>query len=363
MFRPTHESASPFFDFRTASATQLSAALPQLRAESLKRFSLFSNALTVPIRPTLNPPLWELGHVGWFQNWWIARNPERSQGKNANPNAHRAAIADDALYNSSEVAHPSRWQLPLHSLQPTLQSLEDGLGESLRSLESAEPSDAGLYFYRLAHAHEAMHAEAWAMMAHELGLLESPAPELPKPQQLSIGATEVDLSLPDHGFTFDNERGGSKNPIFECFIDSVFVSIELFATYLKAKNRQAEAEKLAVLPQQAPATHVNLADAQACAAWMGRRLPTEAEWMASVQQHGDAFAWGQVWEWTASPFTPFQGFTADPYRDYSAPWFGTHQVLKGASAWTLASMRHAHYRNFYLPQRRDMLCGFRTVSQ
>ena len=69
-----------------------------------------------------------------------------------------------------------------------------------------------------------------------------------------------------------------------------------------------------------------------------------------------------MWEWTASTFQPYPGFKADPYRDYSQPWFGSHKVLRGASFATREHMRSAKYRNFYLPQRDDMFCGFRSCA-
>ena len=74
------------------------------------------------------------------------------------------------------------------------------------------------------------------------------------------------------------------------------------------------------------------------------------------------FAGGQVWEWTASPFLPFAGFEADRYRDYSAPWFGTRQTLRGASFATPARLRSPHFRNFFTPERDDIFAGFRSCA-
>jgi iron(II)-dependent oxidoreductase len=71
---------------------------------------------------------------------------------------------------------------------------------------------------------------------------------------------------------------------------------------------------------------------------------------------------GNVWEWTASPFLPYPGFTADPYRDYSAPWFGSHTVLRGGGWATRGRMLRGTWRNFYRPERRDAWAGFRTCA-
>ena len=76
----------------------------------------------------------------------------------------------------------------------------------------------------------------------------------------------------------------------------------------------------------------------------------------------DRFRWGQVWEWTASTFLPYPGFVPHPYRDYSAPWFGSRPVLRGASVATQARMHHPRYRNYFTPERNDVFAGFRTCA-
>ena len=71
---------------------------------------------------------------------------------------------------------------------------------------------------------------------------------------------------------------------------------------------------------------------------------------------------GNVWEWTASDFQPFPGFVADPYEDYSQPWFGTRKVLRGGCWATSARIARAAYRNFFTPDRNDVFAGFRTCA-
>ena len=72
---------------------------------------------------------------------------------------------------------------------------------------------------------------------------------------------------------------------------------------------------------------------------------------------------GNVWEWTSSPFYPFPGYVVDdPYREYSAPWFGYHKVLRGGAWATRSRLARPTYRNFFLPHRADVFAGFRTCA-
>ena len=109
-----------------------------------------------------------------------------------------------------------------------------------------------------------------------------------------------------------------------------------------------------------PACHLTQHEALAWCAWAGRRLPTEAEWEAAALQRPEAFRWGDVWEWTASAFAPYPGFTPHPYRDYSAPWFDGRPVLRGASFMTQPRLKHPRYRNYFPAHRNDVPAGFRS---
>ena len=73
---------------------------------------------------------------------------------------------------------------------------------------------------------------------------------------------------------------------------------------------------------------------------------------------------GNIWEWTASAFYPFPGYLVDePYREYSAPWFGYRKVLKGGAWATRARLAYNTYRNFFPPARQDVYAGFRTCAR
>ncbi|MEG2034655.1 MAG: SUMF1/EgtB/PvdO family nonheme iron enzyme, partial [Janthinobacterium sp.] len=116
------------------------------------------------------------------------------------------------------------------------------------------------------------------------------------------------------------------------------------------------------LPPNEAVRHINLYEAQAYCAWAGRRLATEAEWEYAALSRHPLFQWGQVWEWTATPFEPYPGFAPAAWREYSAPYFMQYQVLRGASFATPPRLRSPRMRAFHAPERGDIFAGLRTCA-
>ncbi len=382
------------------------AALLAARERTLRLAEDYRAALgsapRLPCAEELNPPLWELGHVAWFQEWWIDRNPQRARGPRADPALARGPSllpASDGWYDSSRVAHGTRWELPLPAAAGTLEYLERTLARTLELLGELPPDagDDALYFFRLATLHEQMHAEAAVYMGQGAGI---PLREDAQPAsgggaraELAVAAQRFVVGSGAGGFAFDNELGTHEVELAPCAIDDRPVTWAAFLPFVEAGGYEdaqwwtpAGRAWLARLPQrvpaglrrapggweqmrqgrwqalceQQPAVHLGAHEADAWCRWAGRRLPSEAEWeCAALTQPG--FRWGQVWEWTASVFAPYPGFVPHPYRDYSQPWFGTRRVLRGASVATAPALAHARYRNFFEPHRRDILAGFRSA--
>jgi len=375
---------------RTGSAEDLVTRLRRTRTRTLGLFSAWQAALPdlrVPLRAELNPPLWELGHVGWFQEWWLRRNPECDRGLAGDPDARRAPSlvpGADGLFDSSRVPHDSRWSLRLPDVATLLDYLDAVLADTCERLARDEDTDEALYFARLALFHEDMHNEAAVYMAQGLDIpipepLVNGSPDRPASAAgqgevpVAAGVWRTGTEAP--GFRFDNELAEHAVPLDAFRIDTAPVSWRAYLAFVMDTGaplppfvhaegglwRQRRFGVWRPLDLDAPVVHVSWHDAQAYCAWAGRRLPTEFEWeCAALTVPG--FAWGEVWEWTASPFEPYPGFTPHPYRDYSAPWFGTRRVLRGASSATAAEMAHPRYRNFFTPDRRDIHAGFRTVA-
>lgn len=338
----------------------------------------------------LNPPLWEYGHIVWFQERWCQREqPDGSCGPSLLDGA-------DALYDSSSVPHDTRWDLPL--LQPAaVDDYAARVAEAMATrLHHGFDNDIA-YFAELCLYHELMHIEAWWMAFQNLGYTPPEWPVMAQThsvQRLAVTAGEVDLgSGPDAGFVFDNEKWRHAVAVEAFDIDVSPVSEKAFAEFIDAGGYRyrtfwSEAgwawriageadhplywrrerdvwqvrrfDRWQALREEIPVLHVNRYEAEAYAAWRGRRLPTAAQWQRAALKV--EFDWGHAWEWLRGPFTAYPGFTPDPYRDYSQPWFHTHGELRGGGPVTDPSLKRPGFRNFYLPERRDPFAGFRTVS-
>jgi len=391
--------------------------------------------------PTVNPVLWEIGHVGWFHEYWTLR-----QAHGELPIIDRA----DLLWNSSTVAHTARWELDLPDRDGVFGYMKDVLSRQLDRL--ADGVDVPRrYFYELSIRHEDMHVEALAYTRQTLGYAW---PEgLGRPANHAAGAWPGDVevpggvwhlgSTPTDGFIFDNEKWAHEITITPFRIAKAPVTNAEFAAFVDAGGyrtrefwcgagwewRERTGAKKPIywfekvgdswtwrryraveeLPAHAPVMFVNRYEAEAWCSWAKRRLPTEAEWevaalgepthkrlaetrrrwpwgeapaspelanleltslgpldVAACAAGDSAFGCrqiiGNVWEWTASDFLPFAGFSADPYEDYSQPWFNTRKVLRGGGWATSARIARPAYRNFFTPERNDIIAGFRTCA-
>ena len=428
------------------TSTPLAAWVRDARRHTLALIAdLSDEQLLGPRLGTINPLLWEISHVAWFQEKWVLRHaagrkPIRADG--------------DALYDSAAVSHDTRWDLPLPSRAETLaymEAIEDRVLEWLGS-PSFTPEDA--YFVRLAVCHEDMHTEAFTYLRQTLAY---PPPRLPGASATAppAGPLPGDVQVPggsfllgatkDEPFVFDNEKWShpievkafaiARAPVtqeeFAAFVDdggyrkSAFWAPEGWEwrtrtgadhpVYWRSEGagwRRRDFDRWVNLEPHRPVIHVNWYEADAYCRWAGRRLPTEVEWevaaagetlpgcnrLAPVKRRfpwGDSppsaekacLDWstlgcrdvaacpggdsafgcrqmiGNVWEWTASRFGPYPGFVVDPYKEYSAPWFGTHRVLRGGAWTTRARLLRNTWRNFYTPDRRDVWAGFRTCAR
>jgi iron(II)-dependent oxidoreductase len=420
-----------------ASAGELVAQLREVRHRTRRLTEDLSSAeLMGPYREIVNPVLWEVGHIAWFHEYWTLRHA-----------AGRTPLIErgDRLWDSSNVAHKTRWHLDLPDRRGTWAYMDDVLARQEGLLSSAI-DEAARYFYDLSIRHEDMHVEALTYM-RQTSANAAPgrggAATLP-----SAGALGGDASVPGgtwrlgstetEGFVFDNEKWAHETELAPFKIARAPVTNAEFAAFIEAggygarefwsdagwawRERQGAERpvywqgkqdgvwterryrKVEPLAPHAPIVFVTWFEAEAWCHWARRRLPTEAEWeaaavgtpggvrrrwpwgeqapspahanldfafdapidVAALSEGDSAFGCrqmiGNVWEWTASDFLPFDGFSADPYKDYSQPWFGTRKVLRGGCWATSARIARPAYRNFFTPDRNDVFAGFRTCA-
>ena len=412
------------------AAKDVAAALREARDYTSSLYAhLDLDRHVVPLRKEINPLRWELGHVGWFEEFWCLRGG--AQGAASHPSRYPEA---DRLWNSSHVPHDSRWSLPLPDRRRLAQYLDETLEATIARLESIDGVER--YFFELALYHEDMHGEAMLMTLQTLGLPAPPWLRGPATSAVARSRDDGDVRIPSQTivlgstrsdalrrFVFDNEKWAHEttlpafaigrrcitNEAFRAFVEDDGYRRQQFWSqegreFLAAAKRSAPAYwhrdgegewrasrfgESVPLDADAPIQHVSAFEAEAWCRWAGRRLPTEAEWEAAalfttretkaasvanldaiaggpLAAHDDraplAHMFGNVWEWTASAFLPYPGFAPDPYEDYSAPWFGTHRVLRGGSWATRERLVHPRLRNFYLPHRHDPFVGFRTCA-
>jgi iron(II)-dependent oxidoreductase len=411
---------------------------------------LTDSQLLGPQLPIVNPLLWEIGHVAWFQEKWVLR-------RSGDPKPIRADA--DALYDSAAIPHNTRWDLPLPGREESLRYLEEVRDRVLERLHRREPSREEVYFTLLSTFHEDMHTEAFTYTRQTLGYAaprlgvkqgdetcasKGPVPGLhaeagPLPGDLELPGGTFQLGAnPDEPFVFDNEKwvhpvevrpfAAARAPVtqaeFAAFVEDGGYRARRFWDEEGWRWRgEADAEHPVYWRREAagrwlrrdfdhwlplephrPVLHVNWYEAAAYCRWAGRRLPTEAEWetaaAGSPVGRKRRFPWGDeppgpdqanldgralgcvdvaalpagdsacgcrqmignVWEWTADDFGPYPGFVADPYKEYSAPWFGDHKVLRGGCWATRSRLLRNTWRNFYRPDRRDVWAGFRTCA-
>ncbi len=307
-------SEAPVCQWSTHStACELAQRLQAARERTLLLASdLNGGQLLGPRLAIVNPPLWEIAHVAWFQEHWCLRY--RAPGELAPSLIGNA----DAMYNSAIAAHDTRWDLPLLPFEAVLRYLAGVLGRVLERLER-EPGDPALrYFAELAACHEEMHCEAYTYTRQTLGyapprgILFEAATGGAWPGDVEVASGEFLLGAPTgSGFVFDNEkwahrvrlapysiaRAAVTNSEFSAFVDaggyqrrewwspagwewrnSNGADAPVYWVKQGSEWQQRVYDRLQPLPPHAAVIHVNWYEADAWCRWAGRRLPREAEW-------------------------------------------------------------------------------------
>jgi iron(II)-dependent oxidoreductase len=351
---------------------------------------LSDEQLLGPQLAIINPFLWEIGHVAWFQEKWALRHAA----------GERPIRADgDALYDSAAIPHDIRWDLPLPSREETLAYMRAVRDRVLERITSGKLTEQDRYFILLSVFHEDMHTEAFTYTRQTLAF---PPPRFSTDGARSLGSSTTGAASeagplpgdaeipgrrfllgaqPGEPFVFDNEKWAYAVEVRPFAIARAAVTQAEFAAFVEdrgyerrelwsdAGGRWRESERAehpvywkregggrwqrrdfnrwVPLEPHRPVLHVNWWEAQAYCRWARRRLPSEAEW--EVAAAAEPAAGGQAlserkrrYPWGDDPPTPERanlGWFAMGAVDVGAraagdSAFGCRQMIGNVWEWT-----------------------------
>jgi gamma-glutamyl hercynylcysteine S-oxide synthase len=364
------------------SPSELVVALERARRRTEDLLEPLSDEqLTCQISPLQSPLVWDLAHIGHFEELWLLRHI-----------GGRSPVSSeyDDLYDSFAHARGERGRLRLLPPQAARAYVREVRRAVLAllpqlSFDDGDPLLAGGFVVGMVVQHELQHAETMAQTLALAGL-PRPAPQVP-PEVSASGEVTVPAGQFTLGSTqpwaYDNERPAHLIDVPAFRIDRAPVTNAEYAAFVDAGGyrdrdawsaqgwgwREAEGADRPLFwdvsaPAHAPVQHVSFHEAEAYARWTDKRLPTEPEWekaaktVAGELEHVS----GAVWQWTSSCFDGYPGFSAFPYAEYSEAFFGEgYRVLRGGSWFTDPLVARPTFRNWDLPERRQIFSGLRCA--
>ena len=392
--------------------------------------------------PLMSPLVWDLAHIANQEELWLLREVGGRQP--LHPEI-------DPIYDAFEHPRAERPALPLLPPPEARHYAAEVRGRVLDLLETATFAGTPLvsqgFAFGMVAQHEQQHDETM-LITHQLrrgapALTAPPPPPAPPdayrlPAEVLVPGGPFTMGTSTEPWALDNERPAHTVDLPAFYLDTAPVTNAAYQQFAEdggyrdqrwwspAGWRHRQRAGLGaplywhregagwvrtvfgvtepVAPAE-PVVHVCWYEAQAYAAWAGRRLPTEAEWEKAARYdpatgRSRRYPWGDsepdasqanlgqrylrpapagsypagaapsgarqligdVWEWTASDFTPYPGFRAWPYREYSEVFFGDeYKVLRGGSFAVDPVACRGTFRNWDYPIRRQIFAGFRTA--
>jgi iron(II)-dependent oxidoreductase len=368
----------------TGVTSESKAAIADLLGEARRRTleliePLDDAQLNRVYSPLLSPLAWDLGHIANFEELWLVqtigdREPLRGElGR---------------FYDAIDSPRKVRGELPIlrdEELRAYMADVRERTLEVLDGVDVSAEAESHLlregFVYEMLLAHELQHNET---MLQLLQLVDGYEPRLPLgtapvspggPPRVAVAAGSYEIGAGPRGFAYDNERSRHAVELEAFAIDRTPVTNGTYLRFMEEAGAEppmywerdgdgawldsARGRREPVEPDH-PVVHVSWPEATALAKWAGKRLPTEFEWEAA---RGRLDSVGQVWEWTSSDFLAYPGFEAFPYREYSEVFFGDeYKVLRGGSWATHPRVARPTFRNWDLPQRRQIFAGVRLAE-
>jgi ergothioneine biosynthesis protein EgtB len=383
------------------------AAYRAVRAETERRAAFLSpEDQVVQSMPDASPTKWHRAHVTWFFEQFLLR-----------PHAPDYEVFDERfayLFNSYYVAAGPRKARPQRGLitRPTAGEVGDyrahidaavcALIESTEDLAKLIPIiEIGLH-------HEQQHQELLLTdILHAFSHNETnPAydPQWQWPQSsgegMAAGAQIAGIHMIGHSgdnFCFDNEKPAHQvvlRPVrlapslvtngewLEFMADGGYTTPTIWLSdgwaAVEAQRWEAPGYWQKIdgvwhamtlggfrpIDPAAPVCHVSYYEADAFARWSNKDLPTEGEWEVAAKSGALSDAYGIVWQWTRSAYTPYPGYKAAPgaLGEYNGKFMVNQLVLRGSSLATPAGHTRPSYRNFFYPTARWQFTGLRLAE-
>jgi iron(II)-dependent oxidoreductase len=390
--------------------------------------------------PLMSPLVWDFAHIANQEELWLVRDVGGRE-----PVRHDI----DEMYDAFQHPRADRPALPLLSPVETrsyVREVRDKVMDVLAStpLEGRELVENAFAFGMIVQ-HEQQHNETM-LATHQLRtgdpVLHAPAPPVPPGpvvnREILVPAGPFTMGTSVEPWALDNERPAHQVHVDAFAIDKYPVTNAAYLEFITAGGygqrqwwseagwayrqkaglgaprfwvrdgdrwlRNAFGSVEPLVPDE-PVVHVCFHEAEAFAAWAGKRLPTEVEWEKAArhdpatdrsrrypwgdddpgpehanvgQRHlrparigaypagesplGVAQLVGDVWEWTSSDFRAYPGFVAFPYREYSEVFFGPdYKMLRGGSFGADVSVCRGTFRNWDYPIRRQIFSGLRLA--
>jgi iron(II)-dependent oxidoreductase len=350
-------------------------ALSQTRDRTLALVAHLEDAeLERHVDPIMSPLVWDLAHIAAYEDLWLVH-------RFAGEPLLEPALA--ARYDAFETPRPVRGDIELLDAGGSREYLAR---VRERTLAAVDARGIDPVLHEMVLRHELQHTETMRQAMRLGGILPPGEPALRAldgpDEWVTIPGGEFWMGAPNGAFSYDNERPRHRVEVGPFRIARRPVSNATWLRFTEGGGYQRrewwtyegwawkEDYDITHCPDaeaghpDAPVCHVSWFEADAFARSRGARLPTEAEWekAATWTQKRDLRA-GEVWEWTSSCFDGYPGFVAHPYREYSEVFFGTqYRVLRGGSWATSPRLATASFRNWDLPQRRQIFAGVRLAS-
>ena len=357
--------------------------------------------LTAQVSPLMSPLVWDLAHVGNYEELWLLRAA-----------AGAAAIRPDidGLYNAFEHPRAERPSLPLLSPKESrayVATVRDRVIDSLEKVPLTGPLAGDGFVYHMVIQHEHQHDETM-LATHQLregapALLDPdaavPPPDgTPLPAEVLIPGGPFLMGTSDDPWAYDNERPCHLVDVPSFYLDTTPVGNAAYAAFVEAggyrdprwwhpKGWEWRSEsgqeapqfwfreggqwlrrrlgRVEPVPMNEPVQHVNWYEADAYARWAGRRLPTEAEWEKAASWDPDAgrklrLPWGDAGEAGAHANLGQRRLRPSPLGSYpgGASRYGVRQLLGDVWEWTSTSFGgYPGFRSFPYKEYSEVFFG------